>query len=58
MVLLACFLGVHEGAAARAVIACGTLMLRYFAFFFIPAGVGVMVYLHQLRALGSPFPPA
>ena len=49
MLLLACFLAAHEGAAAQAVIACGTLMLRYFAFFFIPAGVGVMVYLHQLR---------
>jgi holin-like protein len=49
MVLLACFLAIHEGAAARAVIACGNLMLRYFAFFFIPAGVGVMVYLSQLR---------
>lgn len=50
MVLLAFLLGVHDGPAARAVIACGTLLLRYFAFFFIPAGVGVMVYLHQLRA--------
>jgi holin-like protein len=49
MVLLAIFLAVSEGATARAVIACGNLMLRYFAFFFIPAGVGVMVYLSQLR---------
>jgi holin-like protein len=50
MVLLACFLAVNQGVLARAVTACGEIMLRYFAFFFVPAGVGVMVHLHELRA--------
>ena len=53
MVLLFLFLTVHKGAAAQAVIACGEHFLKHFAFFFIPAGVGLMVNIHQLR--GSMF---
>jgi holin-like protein len=49
MVLLFLFLTVHKGAAAQAVIACGEHFLKHYAFFFIPAGVGVMVHIHQLR---------
>ena len=49
MVLLFVFLTLHQGAAARAVIACGEHFLKHYAFFFIPAGVGVMANIHQLR---------
>jgi holin-like protein len=49
MVLLFVFLTVHQGAAAKAVIACGEHFLKHYAFFFIPAGVGVMVHVHQLQ---------
>jgi holin-like protein len=49
MVLLFLFLTLHKGAAAKAVIACGELFLKHYAFFFIPAGVGVMVNIHELR---------
>jgi holin-like protein len=49
MVLLFLFLTVHKGAAAQAVVACGEFFLKHYAFFFIPAGVGVMVHIHQLR---------
>jgi holin-like protein len=49
MVLLFLFLNFHKGAAAQAVFACGEHLLKHYAFFFIPAGVGVMVYIHQLR---------
>jgi holin-like protein len=49
MVLLFLFLTVHKGAAAQAVIACGEHFLKHYAFFFIPAGVGLMVNIHELR---------
>lgn len=49
MVLLFVFLTMHQGAASRAVIACGEHFLKYYAFFFIPAGVGLMVNIHELR---------
>jgi holin-like protein len=49
MVLLFLFLTVHKGAAAQAVMACGEHFLKHYAFFFIPAGVGVMADIHQLR---------
>jgi holin-like protein len=49
MVLLFLFLTIHRGAAAQAVITCGEHFLKHYAFFFIPAGVGVMVHIHQLR---------
>jgi holin-like protein len=42
MVALTAFLALHKGPAAGAVIACGERMLRHYALFFIPAGVGVM----------------
>ncbi len=49
MVLLFLFLTVHKGPAARAVIACGEHFLKHYAFFFIPAGVGLLVNIHALR---------
>ena len=49
MVLLFVFLSVSKGTAAQAVIACGEHFLKHYAFFFIPAGVGVMVNIHQLQ---------
>ncbi|HEY1857380.1 CidA/LrgA family protein [Acidocella sp.] len=50
MVLLFLFLNLHKGPAAQAVFACGEYFLKHYAFFFIPAGVGVMVYTHQLQS--------
>ena len=49
MLLLFVFLTLHKGAAAQAAIACGEQFLKHYAFFFIPAGVGVMVNIQQLR---------
>lgn len=49
MVLLFVFLTLHKGPAAQAVTACGEYFLKHYAFFFIPAGVGVMASIGQLR---------
>jgi len=50
MVLLFVFLTFHHGAAARAVTVSGDFFLKYLAFFFVPAGVGVIVHATDLGA--------
>ncbi|MDE2580713.1 MAG: CidA/LrgA family protein [Rhodospirillales bacterium] len=50
MLLLAGLLSVHRGGAARAASRAGDLLLRRYALFFVPAGVGVMTRLAALRA--------
>jgi holin-like protein len=50
MILLVGFLSLPQNAVARAVVACGEFLLKHYAFFFVPAGVGVMVHVAQLRA--------
>lgn len=49
MLALTAFLALNRGPAARAVIACGERLLRHYALFFIPAGVGVMTEWATLR---------
>ena len=49
MVALFAFLTLCQNPLTRAVIVCGEVFLRYYAFFFVPAGVGLMVHFSALR---------
>lgn len=50
MGLLAALLGLHRGWLARASAAAGEILLRRYALFFVPAGVGIMAGAGALRA--------
>ena len=50
MVMLAALLAAHRGRAAAAAGEAGALLLRRYALFFVPAGVGVMTGAGALRA--------
>lgn len=49
MVLLAAFLAMRRGPTATAASAAGDLLLRRYALFFVPAGVGVITQAGMLR---------
>lgn len=49
MVLLAALLAMYRGPAARAASAAGDMLLRRYALFFVPAGVGVITQMSMLR---------
>ena len=50
MVMLAALLAAHRGRVAVAAGEAGALLLRRYALFFVPAGVGVMTGAGALRA--------
>ena len=54
MVLLAGLVAVDRSAVSRAAVACGKHLLRHYALFFVPAGVGVMGEAGLLRATWVP----
>ncbi|WP_174502649.1 CidA/LrgA family protein [Acidiphilium sp. C61] len=49
MVVLAALLTAHRGRVAVAASEAGTLLMRRYALFFVPAGVGVMTSFGPLR---------
>jgi holin-like protein len=54
MVLLAVLVSVDRSAVSRAAVACGKHLLRHYALFFVPAGVGVMGEAGLLRTSWVP----
>lgn len=50
MALLAMLVACHNGVAARTAADAGTVLLRRYALFFVPAGVGVVAHTGALQA--------
>ena len=54
MVLLAVLVSVDRSAVSQAAVACGKHLLRHYALFFVPAGVGAMGEAGLLKASWLP----